>query len=612
MLEIRNLRVRYSGVDVLRGINLQVETGEILGIIGESGAGKTTLALTLMGLCQGQVEGKILFHGKDLLSFTEDNWRKLRWNEIAMVFQDTGRALNPVMTVFEQIMEPMLEHKLYRLEEAEKRVYKLLADVGLPEQSACAYPHQLSGGEKQRVLLAMALANQPRVLILDEPTSALDAITKAETLKLLDQISKGLTVILVTHDFSVAAKLSDRIAVLYAGTLLELGPAEKILERPRHPYTRGLLRSFPNMSTTKDLQGIPGTKEDVLQGCPFSPRCTQKIDVCEKSLPKLEHLGDREIACHRGGIVPLLQIKKLAKNYGSVSALKGVTLNLDEGETLALVGESGSGKSTLAKCIMGLEAADFGEILFQGTKLLRRDKSFYQSVQMIFQNPQECISHRLNVLEAVMEPLNIQGIGRLQERVDMVKKTLREVELPATDAFLSKYAHHLSGGELQRVAIARALILNPKLLIADEPTSALDASVQAKIIKLLLNLQEQRGLAMIFITHDLALARKISDRVAVMLSGSIVEAGPTSEVFALPRHPYTKDLLQAAPDFSMEIRDFNFARNNCQGACVYTSRCKDVNPVCLSKAPEPCEQGLRMVKCHLYCQEHYAIREAFG
>jgi len=557
VIEIQNVRVNYNEGEVLRGINLSLKAGETLAITGESGAGKTTLALTLMGLCQGKVEGRVLFLGQDLLAIPEAGWRKLRWNEIAMVFQDGGRALNPVLTVLEQIVEPMLEHKLCGLEEAKNKVAELLAEVGLPEQSARAYPHQLSGGEKQRVLLAMALANQPRVLILDEPTSALDAITKAEIVKLLRRISLGLTVILVTHDLAIAAKLADRIAVLYAGTLLELGPAPQILEHPRHPYTRGLVRSFPNMSTTKDLQGIPGTRSEVARGCPFHPRCTQKIETCEQASPQLEVLADRQIACHRGGIVSVLQINNLVKSYGSVPALKGVTLNLDEGETLALVGESGSGKSTLAKCVMGLERADSGEIIFQGTKLLRRDQGFYRKVQMIFQNPQESISHRLTVRETVLEPLRIQGINEPGEREEMVKKILREVELPATDAFLSSYAHQLSGGEQQRVAIARALVLSPGLLIADEPTSSLDPSVQAKIVKLLLNLQEQRGLTLLFITHDLALARKVSDRVAVMLAGKIVEAGNTSEIFSLPRHPYTKALLEASPNFSWEIRDYD-------------------------------------------------------
>jgi len=534
-----------------------LKAGETLAITGESGAGKTTLALTLMGLCQGKIEGRVLFLGQDLLASSEAGWRRLRWNEIAMVFQDGGRALNPVLTVLEQIVEPTLEHKLCGLEEAKNRAAQLLAEVGLPEQSARAYPHQLSGGEKQRVLIAMALANQPRVLILDEPTSALDAITKAEIVKLLCRVSRGLTVILVTHDLAIAAKLADRIAVLYAGTLLELGPAPQILERPRHPYTRGLVRSFPNMSTTKDLQGIPGTRSEVARGCPFHPRCTQKIETCEQASPQLEVLADRQIACHRGGIVSALQINNLVKSYGSVPALKGVTLNLDEGETLALVGESGSGKSTLAKCVMGLERADSGEIIVQGTKLLRRDQGFYRKVQMIFQNPQESISHRLTVRETVLEPLHIQGINEPGEREEMVKKILREVELPVTDDFLRRYAHQLSGGEQQRVAIARALVLSPRLLIADEPTSALDASVQAKIVKLLLTLQEQRGLTLLFITHDLALARKVSDEVAVMQAGKIVEAGNTGKIFSLPRHPYTKALLEASPNFSWEIRDYD-------------------------------------------------------
>lgn len=602
MLEIKNLTVRYDEVEVLRGIDLQLEAGEVLGIIGESGAGKTTLVSTLMGLCPGKVEGRISFLGEDILTYSEENWRRLRWNEIAMVFQDAGRALNPVLTVREQLVEPLVEHNLVCLAEAKARVLKTLAAVGLPEHIASLCPHQLSGGEKQRVLLAMALVNRPRVLLLDEPASALDAITKTEMLALLRQVSREMTVVLVTHDLSVAAKLADRIAVLYAGRLLELGPAASLLEYPRHPYTRGLLRSYPNMATTKDLQGIPGTRDNLDRGCPFASRCTQKIALCEDTAPGLEWSGDRQIACHRGGIVSLLQVKGLRKQYGHLHAVKGVSLSLDEGETLALVGETGSGKSTLAKCIIGLEAANSGEIHFQGEPL-RRDKEFYQRVQMVFQNPQDCISHRLTVREAVLEPLQIQGIGIPRDREATVKKALAEVELPGTGTFLETYPHHLSGGELQRVAIARALVLNPRLLIADEPTSALDASVQAKIMKLLLNLQEQRGLALLFITHDLALARKISDRVAVMLSGCIVETGATSEVFAAPVHPYTRALMQAAPDLAPDLGEIPLPQHNRPGACAYASRCSSTSPVCLAREPETRALGRRTVKCHLYSRE---------
>ncbi|MBZ4687911.1 MAG: peptide/nickel transport system ATP-binding protein ddpF [Clostridia bacterium] len=564
MLKINDLKVCYGNYRILKGIDLEIRQGEVLSIVGESGTGKTTLALTLLGLCQGKVEGKVTLEDENILTLSEDEKRTLRWNKISIVFQDVARALNPLMTAGEQIMEPMLENKLYSLEKAKARVLTLLKEVGLSQGCADLYPHQLSGGEKQRVLIAMALANNPEVIILDEPTSALDAITRVEILKLLKKIAAGRTVIVVTHDLSVAAKLSQKMAVLYSGRIVELGETKKLLQNPKHPYTRGLLRSFPNMTTTKDLQGIPGRQENVLEGCTFHPRCTQKISRCEQEVPELEQQADRKIACHRGGIVTLLETRDLVKKYNRVKALDKVSIELVEGETLAVVGQSGSGKTTLAKCLMGLEDSESGEIFFNGSKLVNRKKEFYKQVQMIFQTPQECISHRLNVLDAVIEPLNIQGIGSREERKEMAKKALQEVQLAVDDSFLKRYAHYLSGGEIQRVAIARALVINPKLIIADEPTSALDASVQAKIIRLLLDIQEKRGLTMLFITHDIALARKISDRVAVMLSGRIVEEGPTCEVFSSPQHPYTRDLLRAAPELSSHYSQETKTLQYCQ------------------------------------------------
>ncbi len=553
MLQIIDLKVKFNNVSVLRGINLELNKGEVLAVVGESGAGKTTLGLSIMGLCHGQSQGQILYNGTDLLSLEEKEKRKIRWQEISIVFQDVTGALNPVMTVFDQVLEPVIVHGKYKNAKAREYVEELLNEVGLKREAHTRYPHQLSGGEKQRVLIAMALANDPKIIILDEPTSSMDALTKLDILKLLKKVLKGRSAIVVTHDISTALKLSQNMAVLYQGKIVELGDTQEIVRNPQHPYTKGLLRAYPNMTTTKDLQGVPGKKTHVVQGCSFHPRCTQKFAECLISEPELLQREDRKIACHRGGIMSILKVENLQKSYGDMKALKGVSFNLNEGDTLAVVGECGSGKTTLARCIMGLENYDEGNIYFQENKLKKYDKEFYKNVQMIFQNPQECVSHRLNVLEAVMEPLNIQGKGTYSERVEKVKKVLEEVELPVNEGFLNNYAHHLSGGEIQRLAIARALILEPKLLIADECTSALDASVQAKIIRLLLNLQEQRGLTMLFITHDLALARKVSDMVAVMFAGEIVEFGLTSEVFAKPKHQYTQDLINAAPDLTGHI-----------------------------------------------------------
>ncbi len=617
MLKIKNLKVRYENEYVLNGINLNVEKGEVLSVIGESGTGKTTLALAVMGLCSGKTEGSIFFEDKDILLMSEEEKRKLRWNKISIVFQDIGSALNPVMKISDQIMEPMLEHKKYSRKDAQLRVDYLLEEVGLDLKYKDAYPHQMSGGEKQRALIAMALANDPELLILDEPTSALDPMTRAEILNLLSILAEKRTIILVTHDISTAYKMGGKSAVVYSGRVMELGLTHEILKSPRHPYTRGLIRSYPNITTTKDLQGIPGRNTGSKKGCPFYNRCTQKIEKCRDEVPELLYYNKRMLACHRGGITKILAAEKVVKKYKSIrnnemfTALKNADFELYNGETLAVVGESGSGKTTLAKCIMGLEINDSGNVYFENELLKKRNKNFYKLAQIIFQNPQECFSHRLNVLNAVTEPLKVQGIGSKEERLKKTKKVLCDVELPSDDDFLNKYAHHLSGGEIQRAAIARALILEPRLLICDEPTSALDASVQAKITKLLLNLQEKKGLSMIFITHDLALARKISDNVIVMLAGEIIEAGPTYEVFTDPKHPYTRDLLDVAPDFTFKIPDLKKVINKNMGVCPYHIRCSEAQEICTIEEPQVIVDELRKVKCHLYNdKKHLKMTEA--
>ena len=551
MLEISDLKASYEGAEILAGIDLDLSRGDSIAIIGESGAGKTTLGLALMGLLDGKVSGRVLLDGVDIMALDDRERRKMRGRDMAMVFQNVEDALDPLMTVSDQIGEAISAHGDGRDSgDVGVRVRRLMGSVGLEDLKGGSYPHQLSGGEKQRALIAMALANDPQVLILDEPTASLDALTKAEITKLLLERMVGKVSLVITHDLSAAARLTERMAVLYAGRIVEIGDTSDLLENPRHPYTRGLIRSSPNMTTTKDLQGIPGRMVHGVSGCPFSERCTQRIDICNKEVPPLLEVGDRSIACHRGGIVPLLELSGVRTKFGNFVAVDGVDLTLYEGETIALIGESGSGKTTLAKTVIGLFSHQEGDIRLEGAPLVRRDRGFYRKVQMIYQNPKESISHRMDVFDAVSEPLAIQKAGGSAERVALVKRVLEEVELSSDDAFLGKYPHQISGGEAQRVAIARALVLNPKLLIADEPTSALDASVQAKILRLLLNLQEKRGLAILFITHDIALARKVSDRMAVMLDGKIVEEGPTSEVTASPVHPYTMRLLEVAPDLA--------------------------------------------------------------
>jgi peptide/nickel transport system ATP-binding protein len=546
MLSIKDLNVSFGRTQILRGIDLSLERGDCLALVGESGAGKTTLGMAIMGLAGGSATGEIYFQEKNLLANSEEELRDLRGRKMAMVFQNVEDALDPVHRIQDQVAEAILVHRNVGAKIAGDEAAMHLNSVGLRSGKARMYPHQLSGGEKQRVLIAMALVNDPDLLILDEPTASLDALTKADIIRLFRSATLGRICIVITHDLSLAAALSDRMAVLYAGRIMEMGRTLDLLRNPLHPYTRGLIRSYPAMTATKDLQGIPGRMVHGLPGCPFQERCTQRIDICSRQVPPQMEEDGRIIACHRGGIVPLLEIENLSLAFDSYSVLCDVFLSLYEGETLALVGESGSGKTTLSKVIMGLYEADTGAVILEGRMVKKWDNEFYSRVQMIFQNPKESVSHRMNVLDAVLEPLQVQKSGSHEERLQRAKEVLGMVELPDDDDFLKRYPHELSGGEVQRVAIARALALGPKLLIADEPTSALDPSVQAKILKLLMSLQERMGLAMIFITHDIALARKVSDRIAVMHKGRIVEKGPTNEMLLHPQHPYTRRLVDCA------------------------------------------------------------------
>lgn len=546
MLEVKDFEVRYGSTAVIRGISLQIAPGEMLAIIGESGAGKTSLGLGLMRLGEGSVSGQVRLQGTDLLSLSEREMEQARWSRIAMAFQNVNNSFNPVYRLIDQVAEPMVAHRLYGQSEARERALALLRMLGLPEVKATAYPHQVSGGERQRALIAMALANDPEVLVLDEPLAGLDAPSRIEMIGRLREVADSRIVLLFSHDLDTVARLSPRTAVLYGGLIVEAGPTDEVLSDPRHPYTRGLVRAYPNMTTVKDLQGIPGRMTRPDAGCPFYPRCTQALDSCAKETPQLMDHDGRQLACHRGGVITLLATKRLSVSFGSFQVVRSVDLDIKAGETLALVGESGSGKTTLARTIMGLQEPSEGDVFLEGVRLQDRGRNFYRQVQMVFQNPAEAISHRLTVMETVREPLDVQKVGDPKERTEKVLAALHDVLLPTDLAFLGRYPHQLSGGETQRVAIARALAMGPRLIIADEPTAFLDASVQAKILKLLLDLQEQRGLSLLFITHDMAIARKVSDRIAVMQRGQIVESGPAHRLVAMPTHDHTRSLLDAS------------------------------------------------------------------
>lgn len=549
MLKVRNLHVSYDGQFVINNIDLTLRPGQSLGIIGESGTGKTTLGFALIGLigeraANGCTTGTIQFGDEDLNKLDTTSLRSIRWTRISMVFQNVDEALNPVYRVFDQVKEPLKIKGIGDRTDAD--VHDMLSYFEVPESRRHAYPHELSIGEKQKVLLAMAFICDPELVILDEPTTALDALSRTRITERLRELFKERMSLVITHDLGTISKLADNTAVLYGGSLLESGPSERLFSAPLHPYTRGLVRSFPDMKRTKDLQGIKGRATFPKQGCPFQPRCTQAIELCGKSRPRLVQNEGHRIACHRGGVIPLLSLSHVSTVLDGTVIVRDVSFSLYEGETLVVVGESGAGKTTLAKTVLGLIPLAAGEIALEGVPAQQEDPAFRQRVQLVFQNPSEAVSHRFNVFQAVKEPLDIQKLGSREERRQMVMQALRDAELPVDDAFLHRYPHELSGGEKQRIVIARALVLQPKILIADEPTSSLDASVQAKILKLLNGIQERRGLSMLLITHNLALARKAADRIAIMKSGRIIELGNTETVLDSPEEDYTQQLIYAA------------------------------------------------------------------
>jgi len=583
-VEVRDLRVELVGrdADIVDEISLEIRPGEVLGLVGESGSGKTTVGMALLGHVRrgGRVgAGAVLIDGRDLAQLDDAGLRGLRGGTVAYIPQDPGTSLNPALRLRLQLRE-MLDAHLGSQSEADRdaRLRESLEEVALPSDDGflARYPHQLSGGQQQRVAIAMAFACRPNVIVCDEPTTGLDVTTQARVLETVRDLcrSHNVAALYVSHDLAVVAELADRVAVMYAGRIVEAGTRDQLFYAARHPYTRRLLRAVPDLQGKRAVVGIPGFAP--LPGkrpewCFFEPRCPLATDVCRSAFPPaFEFEPDHRARCYHADEAPrevpvegatavrvehepelALAIRGLDAHYGARATLFGIDLEVHRHECLALVGESGSGKTTLARCVAGLHKDYTGSVCL-GDDVLppaarSRSDGARKQIQYVFQNPYASLNPRRTVGQTVARQLELFFPGH-RDMGERVAECLERVALSASAA--AAYPDELSGGERQRVAIARALAAEPAVMVCDEITSALDVSVQAAIIDLLRELRTSMGLSLLFITHNLALIRTIADRVAVMTEGRIVELGPTAQVLERPNAPYTQQLLANTPSIA--------------------------------------------------------------
>jgi peptide/nickel transport system ATP-binding protein len=561
LLVLDHVSVHYhnagNATPAVNNVSFSLGPESRLGIIGESGSGKTTLAHAIMGLLDGKADitGSIQYRGTELVTMPESERHVFRWKKIAIVFQNGLNTLNPVLTVRTQIAECLTQHLKLPAKEAQAQVGARLQEVGLGEHWADSYPNQLSGGMRQRVFIAMALSCEPEILIIDEPTTALDAIAKQEIINLLQklQVEKRFALIVASHEMGVIRSLTDITNVMYLGSVVESGRTDDVIFDPAHPYSSGLVSSSTQINCFRDLWGIPSENgHGGAAGCPFYPRCHQKLSMCATQSPELTpNKAGRLVACNRGGIATILEGSGISKTYTlkktKIPACRNVDITIRSGEVVALIGQSGSGKSTLANILCGFLDKDSGNVYYDGEVLCGYDATRrFDGIQIVFQDPFSAINEHFSVFQAVEEPLKLTRIGTKVERKEMVQRALRDVQLPGDERFVARKCFMLSGGQRQRVAIARSLVMQPRLLIADEISSMLDPSTQANILRFLKGLQNAKGFSMLYITHDLSLARKIADRVYIMKDAEIIETGSAFVVFRQPRHTYTKRLLDCA------------------------------------------------------------------
>jgi len=660
ILEVSDLRTQFfTDAGVVRavdGVSFSVAAGETLGIVGESGSGKTVAALSLIRLLEDPariVSGEIRFLGRDVVNMNEEELRKIRGDGIAMVFQDPMTSLNPVLKIARQLAEAMLVHGRLDEQQALERSITLLGRMGItaPERAIESYPHQFSGGMRQRVMLAMGFANEPSLLIADEPTTALDVTIQAQILDLIAELNRDFNtaIVLISHDLGVIASVCARVVVMYAGEVVEEGPTEAILSNPRHPYTWALINAVPRIDRhvpgQRRLVTIEGTPPDPIAhppGCRFAARCPFRIDKCTEHPELLELAPGAKARCwvtQSGNPLPstrapvpaqakagmdhgagtklergerMLQLRGVVKHFPlpkrgffgkreMVHAVDGVDLDVAQGETVGLVGESGCGKSTLARVVARIHQPTAGEVVFHGQDIANaaqsRIRPLRRRMQMVFQDPYASLNPRMTVADILGEPLRLHKITSSEvETQKHIGELLDVVGLSPKAAV--RYPHEFSGGQRQRISIARALSVRPDFIIADEPISALDVNIQAQIINLLIDLQERFGLTYLFIAHDLAVVRHISDRVVVLYLGRVAEVAPADKLFAEPLHPYTRYLISAVPipDAAVEkgrkrlpLQGEPPSALNPPSGCRFRTRCPIAQSICAEVVPSVVE-----------------------
>lgn len=640
LLEVKELAVEFSSargkVRAVDRVSWSVEPGQIVALVGESGCGKSVSALSILRLLSEPagkiVGGQIIFDGRDLLQLSEREMQKLRGSALSMIFQEPMTSLNPVLTIGSQLMEPMRIHMRLTPDQARARALELLALVGIGdgERRLAQYPHHLSGGMRQRVMIAMGLACNAKLIIADEPTTALDVTIQAQILELMKGLSQklGTSLVIITHNLGIVARYADVVHVMYAGRIVESGPAEELFRNARHPYTAGLLRSVPRLdeprtSRLATIEGGPPDLTNPAPGCRFAARCSFRIAACDTD-PAKTVIGPSHTAfCHRTSeslqLVPIpavdevankiadkpaiLSVRNLRKHFAvgggmTAKAIEDVSFDVPQGMTVGLVGESGCGKTTIGRTVLQLAAATSGEIVFEGrdltkvggaelTKLRRR-------IQVVFQDPYSTLNPRMTIGQLLAEPLRVHKIVPSAKAArERVAELLTQVNLPV--AMAERYAHQLSGGQRQRVGIARALAMEPSFIVLDEPVSALDVSIQGQIVNLLEDLQAKLGLTYLFIAHDLAVVRHVAHRVVVMYLGRIMEVADGDSLYETPLHPYTRALLDAAPVPDPEIERLRKpvplggevpSVLSPPSGCVFHTRCPLADAKCRSVIPQ--------------------------